>query len=699
MDIVDTLCPVLPQDTIYLHAEEGLILRRGDQRILVKGKSIAEQFGRIAPLLDGERTLAEAIGMGCEDEAGRSAIGKLLLQLVDRRFLLQRSAADRSTLPASERARWRDVIAFLGHYVDNPVTAFRNFRKARVLLIGQGCLHRSFVRALALNGLRELQVGRTESATEQADVDDVASAMAVIGAGDLLSVRSVVAPLDFSLFDVVCYAADAPDLNAVGQLSRSCRELGTPLFTGTVLGEAPRLGPLDVRGNPCWHCMLLRLGDSLPPKEAELLWRRLARRDNPFRGFSGPSSPPSMRIAGNALALRVFRFLSGISRAEGDRDDHIESVSSLTLESRSAVLLPHPACDCWRETGLRRRAGDTGGSPTPAMAQRALFDPEVGVFAEFDDDLLSQVPVFSSCVKMHCRLPCGLRRLATGHSLLSNEHAREDALLHAAWWYVRGLYERDGWGLIPDAFALPEDRRHYDVHGSLPAGEGAIAREAASTLAVHLEPGGRRLRVAAGELLPLDPRGGFVSDQWWAGIACGRSAAQARARARASLVGGLAARAVARGTLGFAQVDTWSAPLAPHVDLLRSIDPQAIVGVAGIDGLWVACAPGNEDAQAVMAASVAREECLAQCLADAIAVRAGDASERTFRTWLPDLHEFDGRQPTVFTGPVAETTLAAFVQPGASIAMSIGLVALTPADLRLAGLHVWKAVCLTRARR
>jgi hypothetical protein len=686
----------LPQDTIFLRADDGLVLRRGDRRILVKGRSIAEQFDKIAPLLSGERTLAEVLGMDSEAQAAGSAIGRLLVELVDRRFLLARSEGDRAALPAGERARWRDIIAFLGHYVDNPITAFRAFRAGRVLLLGHGCMHRSFARSMAVNGIRELHVGRIESVADQADAQDVEAALADIGMADVRVARSADVQGELATFDAVCYVADVPDLAAVDHLSCACRAVGVPLFTGTVLGDAARVGPLHVRGSPCLNCLLLRLGDGLEPKQAGMLWRRVARGKPAFGASTRPCSTPSLRVAGNALALRVFRFLAGVPEAEEGHLPRVESISSLTLESRSAVLLPHPACESCREPAAPRPVRDTGRITTAAFAQRALFDRDVGVFAQFDDDHLDQVPVFRSRVATHGWRDDGLRTQVTGNSLLSNERAREDALLNAARWYAKVLYEREGWGLAPDASSLAEDRQGFGVHASLPAAVTATARDARRTLTVYAEPGGRSLRIAAGELLPLDPRGGFSSDQWFAGIACGRSAAQARAQARAALVGTMAARAIARGVLGFALVDDWSASLAPHVALLRSVDPGTALGMANIDDVWVACEPGNESVDAVLTTGGTRDECLSQCLADALALRAGGASERALRAWLPDLREFDGSRPQLHAGPAIATSLAALLPVEASPPTVFGFVDLTPEDLRLAGLHVWKAACLTR---
>jgi hypothetical protein len=150
--------------------------------------------------------------------------------------------------------------------------------------------------------------------------------------------------------------------------------------------------------------------------------------------------------------------------------------------------------------------------------------------------------------------------------------------------------------------------------------------------------------------------------------------------------------------LCFARVEEWDPSLAPHAELLRSIDPAAAVGVARVDGIWVACAPGDASAESVMTAGQTREECLAQCLADALAVRTGGSSERRFQAWLPDLHEFDDSRPMVGAEPLTETSLSALLIPEASIAVSLGLVDITPVDLRGAGLHVWKAICLTRPR-
>jgi oxazoline/thiazoline synthase len=277
---------VIPAEAVYLVSERGLTALSGSA------------IERLAPLLDGTRTMAE---LTREMSAHLSAaeVGQMLARLSD-----------------------AGLISFT-----HPAAAGRGDDRARAFwdLAGAGP---DAVAALARAEVEMITVGGTDCAAVAAACR--ASGLAVSGRADDAAALSV----------VICDDYLNPELAAVNAAHLVS---GRPWLLAKPSGITPWIGPVFQPGSgPCWACLAKRLEGNRP---GEFLIRRMLGTDRPCA-----ASLPAGRAAGAQLAaLEATKWLGGL-RYDGQHE--IYALDTVTLLGRHHRVARRPQCRSCGDPGL-----------------------------------------------------------------------------------------------------------------------------------------------------------------------------------------------------------------------------------------------------------------------------------------------------------------------------------------------------------
>jgi ribosomal protein S12 methylthiotransferase accessory factor len=276
---------VIPAEAVYLVSERGLTALSGSA------------IERLAPLLDGTRTMAE---LTREMSAHLSAaeVGQVLTRLSDAGLIsiFQRSAAGHGDEQA--RAYWD--LAGIGP----DAAAALDCAAIEIIAVG-GADAEALAGACRASGL----------------------AVGEPGDGAALSI-------------VVCDDYLDPELNAVNTRHLAS---GRPWLLAKPSGSAPWIGPVFQPGSgPCWACLAKRLEGN---RHGAHLVRRLLGGDRPCAGSLAPG-----RAAGAQLtALEAVKWLGGL-RYDGQQDIYI--LDTVTLLGQHHRVARRPQCRSCGDPGL-----------------------------------------------------------------------------------------------------------------------------------------------------------------------------------------------------------------------------------------------------------------------------------------------------------------------------------------------------------
>lgn len=698
---IDHIKPLLPHDAVFLPTDKGMYIRRNERVLALNGKTIYAAFLRLAPLLDGQHTLgALCAGIPAENAA---ALRRLLTSLIDKKVLIARSDDDRMLLTPQEHACYASQLAFLEHLIEQPCAALQRLRGARVYLDGDGMACQAAGQTLLRNGVGQLYLA--------AGIDDelaaVLQATAATLRGEGVSVS--VSPLkeDFAAvqarhaFDHAVYVSDRPAFDTLAELTRLCGLHGTTLFPAVLIDGAARIGPLPTaQGAGCWHCAFLRLLDQLPAPLAAQLWRHRAL-GLPYLAEMQHSGAPLLQIMGSGVAFRLFQHVCGIAGDGDERTHAVESISGMTLEGRTGMVLAHPDCTLGAHAHMPTTATPAGGPPD---AERMLVANDFGLFAAYDDDTLKQVPVFQSRLRRNG--DTARRASLPGNSMASNAQARRQALLAGALDYALARAP-GGDMLLSSAQAARSGAEVIDPAAVMSTvGLADPARYVSSWLRAIGDGDGRDYLLSGDDVFGAGIPGQPERQMPGSGAGAGFGLDEARRAAMLSLLTRQGLQAVVDGDIVPAVSDPahWAPESAAYFGLLRQSAPDsaawtftfahATVVVIALDAVDAVDAGAQ---RVVVGAGTAFEEASRQALTEALAVSAGGASAYGWADFLPPAL---GYGPFMTPPPyVCASAHMALADLAGADAGSVAIVYcdITPADLAQAGIAVVKAVLVRRA--
>ncbi|WP_170223628.1 hypothetical protein [Nonomuraea turkmeniaca] len=331
---------------------------------ILRGPHAYAWLARLAPALDGRRTLAELTVALPDDK--RAMVDRLVGSLVEQRFVVDARNEPAEGLTDAERRLYADEIAFIGYAFDSPEKRFLQARQSRVTLSGEGPLLRAVLTAFLGFGCRDLRVVTADPA----------------GLATLISrehrdpgQRVRVESLDTGSSDLLVQIGD--DIGELVRTSRECHRSGTPV------------AQVLVRPSEVW------VSEVGPPAvtQAESGWHRLAAApvEPRLRAEENWLTGPVPSVVAAVLGLACFSFLTGMERPLEDGTPRLTRIDLRNLDTRSHRFLPHP------------RAITTAPAPdggvTPVNAEQVLervpdlVDPWLGALTSLDEGDLAQSPL------------------------------------------------------------------------------------------------------------------------------------------------------------------------------------------------------------------------------------------------------------------------------------------------------------------
>lgn len=291
----------------YAETLQGAHILTPEGEFAFTGRSVYQLLDRLAPVLNGQHTLAELTAQLPPER--QTMVRDLVTALVERSVV-------RDTEPAAEvgaeLAGHEHEVAFTGYFRGSPATVFREYQNTTTLVLGTGELAAAVATAATRSGLREVRVVTTSEREATA--------------GDTLAVPESDAAIELLLdgIQLVLHATDGPMVGRAQLLDRLCA------------GRNIRLAQALVVDGCAW--LTSRSGDSWTAG-----WRRAQARRPVALPQSLSRGPELSSVSAIAVANQLVHgvFQSIIQPAEQSRSRMVR-VNLSTLASDTATFLSHP---------------------------------------------------------------------------------------------------------------------------------------------------------------------------------------------------------------------------------------------------------------------------------------------------------------------------------------------------------------------
>ncbi len=381
-----------------MRVPEGAYIRSNLGGSMLKGASTYEFIQRIAPLLDGTRTLGELCAAA--PEPSRASLAKLILLLLGKGYVKNVLDDRPHTLSGEVAAAYAANVSFIEYFTDSPELRFETYRDSSIVLAGSGPLLQALANSQLRAGVRTVPL--VPFGESPFDRDRVAEHLAASHAQD--PEQRIVYPnpdadterLDEVTADaaMVLHVADRPMIERARLLPAAASAAGAASAQAVVSGDEAWIGPVIGRGDDAtaWESAWRRLCALTPDVVGADL------RDHPEVAPSEFLRGPTVALVANQLCFAAFRHLTGID--DGTGANHLVRFDLETLETSKHAFLPHPLARPVVPDDPARTAALAAAAPVDdeELARRAVefVDPRTGVFAEVTERDYEQLPLFVS---------------------------------------------------------------------------------------------------------------------------------------------------------------------------------------------------------------------------------------------------------------------------------------------------------------
>ena len=456
MDKPSVIRPKLRHSSVFLQTENGVFFQSDQAAFHMKGKSISKWISALGPYMDGEHTLDE-LSRGLEPTQ-REMLTHLVETFLDRGVVKNAIPEVSETLPASIRHQFTAQIAYIDHFVDQPQEKFKAFRESRILMIGAGQSLIGLARSLIRNGLENLFLApRDKSERYEHDLGQEAAQIRQGGSDVHLFIKDAYTQYEVEQlqeYDIIVYCSDSSNLKEIAYLNEQCVRAGRPFLSMTIFAGQAILGPLTKsQGDPCWLCAQLRLSPHREAETSAAFWKELVLGNNLLSGNEGLFNSIAWRI-GHGLGFELFKILSGALPSETEKGVVIQDLQN--LEAISSKLTQHPLCPvCTHNDSastLHHLEEIIHGKRDHELTQddirkkhSYLFDPHMGVFHEFADEQLQQIPLKVTRITIEQQDSPQARKMSiTSYSIDEVKSAYAVAYAEAIRTYTRTLVDLRG---------------------------------------------------------------------------------------------------------------------------------------------------------------------------------------------------------------------------------------------------------------
>lgn len=376
--------PQLARDAYFAPVPDGVYWLTNKGPVTLTGKTIAAWIDRLAPFLDGQRSLDELVAHLPED---RGAFVSDVVRALHERGLVKDAAA-RGLPPDRVLAPHAAEVHFIDDFVDTAVVRFVRHRNCPTVLIGAG---RSLVACAAAgprSGMDNVTVVVTDDCAT--DLDDLAG---VLGGSRRRGVDRLVVgepePDRFAAMvagaTVVVHVSDRASPARARFLTRICHQSGTRLVQVVMTGAEAWIGPLPSTGRVGWDDARLRL--SLPEREH----------------VAEPPTPDAAAVLADHVVHRVFREVTGLADTDDVRP-RLARFDLTTLRTTYHRVLPHPFAGSARpQTADEFRHAVNLLSRGPRLDEESfsrraaeLVDDRLGPFRAIGERDFAQLPLHVS---------------------------------------------------------------------------------------------------------------------------------------------------------------------------------------------------------------------------------------------------------------------------------------------------------------
>jgi hypothetical protein len=575
----------LRDDAYYAETSTGTYVLLPHGEVTLEGSSVHRWIERLAPHLDGSRSLEElTAGL---PEARRAFVTGLVHTLVER-GIVREIALDGVGGPVTEATDRPAELSFVGYFLRTPPgPALDAYRQTAVLVAGSGFLLPRVVRALVRSGAQRVRVAVSgERATDVALLRDCSVHSArqvppqevewhrldVEGLPGLVAAAGLVVHVCGRQVPQQCLRIEA-----------ECAERGIPLAQAGLDADGIWIRQTGVPGQ----------GDGSRTAGLASVWLRRGAMGTPAGGdqhAGGPEAaaptPVGATVAAGLLAHDAFRYVTGTGPGAGASTLIRVSLDGGACDPHRLVAHPRTrrARPLSEEEFLSRLSKLEAGQPMAEeeFSQRAagLADERLGIIGEVGEGDLTQLPlhVAQAVVSdpMGLLAPGQPRPVATGAGLDFTAARLRTALRALAWYGSR----------------MVDPRRLLSPAGSTPGGRPGGGRIHAIGLTdgrAHLVPATLAfpaLRAPASQAPPPGVAGAY---SW-------------RAAVEAGLIGQCRRLGVAEAVRSrdeFPRVNLDAAPLDPPGERLLAYlactgEPLAVHDVTGTLGVpTFACSLGG----------------------------------------------------------------------------------------------------------
>jgi hypothetical protein len=407
----------LRDDAYYVPTSDGVYILTPQGEVVLTGSSIFGWVDRLAPYLDGRRTLAELTAALPADR--KHMTERVITALRDRGVVVE-TADDTSRarpLTGDERRLYRHEIGFLGYFGSSGEQAFQAYRDSAVVLAGAGRLLAETVQAALCSGVRRLRVavtgegpaGLTVPAERERHDPRQRITRTAADLADEERLSDLVADAG-----IVAYAGDQAVLDQARALDRVCSRVGVPFVAAIRTGDHAWLGPFGpaAGGWPGWMSAWRRL---CALDDAGAGWFRRPGTGQPASGPDGdgpavphgdPPAGAAPTVVANQLIREVVRRLSGTAAPAGPA--RMTRIDLRSLRTESHPFLPHPfSLTAGRPDRagppaavVRLQAGEPLDSEEFSRRMAACLDPRLGVLSEATERDFAQIPLAVAQVRV-----------------------------------------------------------------------------------------------------------------------------------------------------------------------------------------------------------------------------------------------------------------------------------------------------------
>lgn len=336
------------KDSWYIIPTDKYILFRGKGLFKVEGKSFKEFLELMLPLLKGEHSLDEIVGIlgeYCEED-----VITALRMLNDEGILEDSSVKIPKKLSQSELRCYQGNLEYFSRFPGDKYKSQSNLNKAGVTIIGAGTLGRSIASHLEASGIKKMLLIDNEKVKPEDPDPFLGTGTAGIN-NNHTHIKTLDKELDYreisrlsGKYDLLICAPDTYQPSIFNLVNKTCLENGIPWIPLYFLEEEGFIGPLTVsKEGPCYNCFRIRLLNNSEHLEEDKVFDDYLLENG--QGIKCPIPSFYSDVISKFAVIEVINFLSKAKTPSTVGSVYIQSFETLSGGVHPVRKVPNcPVC-------------------------------------------------------------------------------------------------------------------------------------------------------------------------------------------------------------------------------------------------------------------------------------------------------------------------------------------------------------------